>query len=63
MHVYWIGGSPAAGKSTIARRLAERYGLRLYVTDDVMREHAGRCTAVEAPFLERFRRWTWTSAG
>jgi hypothetical protein len=54
MRVYWIGGSPGAGKSTIARRLAERYGLRLYVTDDVMRDHGGRCTAAEAPYLAQF---------
>ena len=31
-HVYWIGGGSGAGKSTIARRLAARHGLQLYVT-------------------------------
>ena len=39
-HVYWIGGGSGAGKSTIARRLAARHGLRLYATDEVMRDHA-----------------------
>ena len=29
-HVYWIGGASGSGKSTIARRLADRHGLRLY---------------------------------
>jgi AAA domain len=53
--VFWIGGAPGAGKSTIARRLAERYGLRLYVTDDVMGDHARRISAVEAPHLQRFQ--------
>ncbi|WP_275559002.1 AAA family ATPase [Streptomyces sp. 5-6(2022)] len=53
-HVFWIGGGSGAGKSTIARRLAERYGWRLYATDDVMREHAGRATPEEAPLLYRF---------
>ncbi|MGX1567752.1 hypothetical protein [Streptomyces sp. NPDC055506] len=53
-HVYWIGGGSGAGKSTIARRLAERHGWRLYPTDDVMREHALRTTAEEAPFLHAF---------
>ncbi|GGM16626.1 hypothetical protein GCM10010129_71050 [Streptomyces fumigatiscleroticus] len=53
-HVYWIGGGSGAGKSTIARRLAGRYGWRLYATDDVMREHAGRTTPEEAPFLHEF---------
>src|SRR5207237_2072718 len=34
--VYWIGGGSGAGKSTVARRLADQYGLRRYSTDDVM---------------------------
>ncbi|MFE5690297.1 shikimate kinase [Streptomyces sp. NPDC056512] len=53
-HVYWIGGGSGAGKSTIARRLADRYGWRLYATDDVMQDHAGRTTPEEAPFLHEF---------
>ena len=53
-HVYWIGGGSGAGKSTIARRLADRCGWRLYATDDVMRDHARRTTPEEAPFLHRF---------
>jgi hypothetical protein len=53
-HVYWIGGGSGAGKSTIARRLADRHGWRLYATDDVMRDHAGRTTPEEAPFLHEF---------
>jgi 2-phosphoglycerate kinase len=32
-HVLWIGGSPAAGKSTIARILARDHGLTLYDFD------------------------------
>ncbi|GIH18616.1 hypothetical protein [Rugosimonospora africana] len=53
-HVYWIGGGSGAGKSTIARRLADRYGLRRYVTDDVMPDHARRTTPGDAPFLAEF---------
>ncbi|MFC9458837.1 hypothetical protein [Streptomyces sp. NPDC056983] len=53
-HVYWIGGGSGAGKSTIARRLADRYGWRLYATDDVMQDHAARTTPEEAPFLHEF---------
>lgn len=53
-HVYWVGGGSGAGKSTIARRLAERYGLRLYATDDVMADHARRTTAADSPFLSEF---------
>lgn len=53
-HVYWIGGAPGAGKSAVARRLAGRHGLALYPTDDVMRDHARRTTAADAPYLDRF---------
>lgn len=53
-HVYWIGGGSGAGKSTIARRLAARHGLRLYATDDVMADHARRSTPADSPFLSDF---------
>ena len=53
-HVYWIGGGSGAGKSTIARRLATRYGFRLYPTDDVFSDHARRGTPEECPSLTEF---------
>lgn len=53
-HVYWIGGGSGAGKSTIARRIADRHGLRLYATDDVMSDHAGRSTPEDSPSLSEF---------
>jgi len=53
-HVYWVGGGSGAGKSVIARRLAAQYGLRRYLTDDVMADHARRATAADAPFLAEF---------
>ncbi|MEU5711175.1 hypothetical protein [Streptomyces flaveolus] len=53
-NVFWIGGGSGAGKSTIARRLADRYGWRLYATDDVMPDHARRTTPEEAPHLHEF---------
>lgn len=53
-HVYWIGGGSGAGKSTIARRVADRHGLRLYLTDEVMSDHARRSTPEDAPFLSQF---------
>jgi hypothetical protein len=67
-HVYWIGGSSGAGKSTTAARLAAEHGLRLYATDEVMTVHARRTTAEEAPFLHQFmamtmdERWVRRSA-
>ena len=53
-HVYWIGGGSAAGKSTISRRVAAEYGLRIYATDDVMQDHARRSTAEDCPLLHKF---------
>ena len=53
-HVYWIGGGSGAGKSAVARRIADRHGLRLYATDDVMAEHARRSTSDDSPLLHRF---------
>jgi 2-phosphoglycerate kinase len=52
--VYWIGGGSAAGKSTIARRLATEHGLRVYATDDVMPEHARRSSRDDSPLLHKF---------
>ncbi len=53
-HVYWIGGGSGAGKSTIARRVADRHGLRVYATDDVMSDHARRTTPADSPLLSEF---------
>jgi 2-phosphoglycerate kinase len=54
-HVYWIGGGSGAGKSTIARRVADRHGLRVYATDDAMSDHDGRLTPQDVPLLSRFK--------
>ena len=53
-HVYWIAGGSGAGKSTIACRIANKHGLRLYATDDVMEDHARRCSREDCPLLHRF---------
>jgi hypothetical protein len=53
-HVYWIGGGSGSGKSTIARRIADRYGMRLYVTDAVMPDHVRRMPVEQAPYLGEF---------
>jgi 2-phosphoglycerate kinase len=53
-HVCWIGGGSGAGKSTIARTIAARHGLRVYATDDVMEDHARRSTTEGSPLLHGF---------
>jgi 2-phosphoglycerate kinase len=54
-HVYWIGGGSGAGKSTIARRVAARHGLRMYSTDEAMADHDGRFRPEDAPLLSKFK--------
>lgn len=62
-HVYWIGGGSGGGKSTVARHLAARYGMRVYDTDAAMSDHARRSTPGDSPYLHEFvamdmdRRW------
>jgi len=53
-HVYWIGGGSAAGKSTIALKIAAQYGLRIYATDDAMADHARRSSREDCPLLHTF---------
>jgi cytidylate kinase len=53
-HVYWIGGGSAAGKSTVARRIAAEHGLQLYSTDDAMADHAKQSTPADCPLLHEF---------
>ena len=51
---YWIGGGSAAGKSTIARRVAAQHGLTVYPTDDVMADHARLSSPEDSPLLHEF---------
>lgn len=52
--VLWIGGGSGAGKSTVARAIAERHGLVVYSSDDTMLEHARLTLADAAPQPHRF---------
>jgi 2-phosphoglycerate kinase len=49
----WIGGSPCAGKSTIAAALAGRFGLRSYNCDDAFDRHAARAGRSDGPTLAK----------
>ena len=57
-HVVWIGGGSAAGKSTVAQRLADEHGLRVYATDDAMGRHAAALSPDQAPYLAGFAAMT-----
>jgi hypothetical protein len=58
-HVRWLGGSPCAGKSTVATLLAARHGLRLYACDDHFARHSAAADPVTAPTLARLRTASW----
>lgn len=53
-HVRWLGGGSGAGKSTVARLLAARHGLRVYGCDEAMAGHVRRSTPAQAPLLHAF---------
>jgi 2-phosphoglycerate kinase len=50
-HVYWIGGSPCAGKSSLAEILAARYGLYLYQADEAYVRHEKIVTQESHPIF------------
>jgi 2-phosphoglycerate kinase len=51
-----VGGATGAGKSTVTRRLAERFGLAIYSTDAAIGIHGAKLSPTAAPLLEAFRR-------
>ncbi|GHO96179.1 hypothetical protein KSF_062270 [Reticulibacter mediterranei] len=52
-NVYWLGGSPCSGKSTIADVLVKKYGFALYRCDEAFYEHSKIVTAEQQPIFHR----------
>jgi hypothetical protein len=50
-HVLWLGGPPDAGKTSVAKELAEWHGLQLYRFDEHEAEHMARAEAGSKPAL------------
>lgn len=57
--VIWIGGSPCAGKSTLAATLAGQYGLTHYSCDDALPAHVQRSNAATYPLLHQLAMSSW----
>ncbi|MCB9156204.1 MAG: hypothetical protein H6645_03700 [Caldilineaceae bacterium] len=47
--VYWLGGSPCAGKSTVSEMIAEQLGWQVYHCDDWDEVHRARADVVKHP--------------
>jgi hypothetical protein len=58
-HVLWLGGSPCSGKSSIARLLADRYGLRTYSCDEAFGRQRQQLTAAGQPTLYKWTHTPW----
>ncbi len=56
-HVLWIGGAPDSGKTTVARRLAVRYELAIYL-QDAQTGHRTRITREHQPHSYAFNDMT-----
>ncbi|MCL4251270.1 MAG: hypothetical protein KJ065_24180 [Anaerolineae bacterium] len=56
--IYWIGGSPCSGKSSIAQRLARDYGLTLYLCDEAMGRHIEQASFEHQPTMARLPQMT-----
>jgi hypothetical protein len=54
----WIGGPPASGKTTVARIIARRWGIRWYNADARTWEHRDRAIAAGNPAAIRWERMT-----
>ena len=52
MNIYYIGGSPCSGKSTIAQALAERFSLRYFRVDDRLDAYLARAAAERLPICK-----------
>jgi hypothetical protein len=58
-HVYWIGGSPCAGKSTIVELLSEPHPFYGYNCDQAFERHGERVTPEKQPTFHKVLHMTW----
>lgn len=57
-NIYWIGGSPCAGKSSISEMLVEKYNFTLYRCDDCLDKHLKIGAEKKYPIMNKLSRMT-----
>ena len=59
-NIYWIGGAPCSGKSTIAEKLAFKHGFSLFKSDDHIYAHMRLADAQKQPAMAKLAGLSWT---
>jgi len=57
--VFWLGGSPCAGKSSVSEIISSRFGLDVYHVDEAFEAHAQRFDPARHPALAKWSNSSW----
>jgi 2-phosphoglycerate kinase len=57
--VFWLGGSPCSGKSSISEVLARRFDLDIYHVDEAFETHRQRFSPGQQPALSKWLNSSW----
>ena len=57
--VFWLGGSPCSGKSSISEIIASRFGLDVYHVDEAFDLHAQNFDSIRQPTLTKWLASSW----
>jgi 2-phosphoglycerate kinase len=57
--VFWLGGSPCSGKSSISEIIASRFGLDVYRVDEAFESQAQRFDPLRHPALTKWSQSSW----
>ncbi len=59
INIYWLGGSPCSGKTSVAESIAARRGFSLFRCDDSLFEHMAAADPQRQPAMARAWRLNW----
>ncbi len=58
-NIYWLGGSPCSGKTSVAEVIATRRGFSLFRCDDSLFEHMAAADPLRQPAMARAWHLSW----